>query len=62
VAGVDAVTDRRRQRIARVEAKRPPQHEPTVIVTRSPVPAHVLDELAEEISALLDRVRREGGG
>lgn len=57
-----AMTDRRRQRIARVEAKRPPARAPEVIVTTEPAPAAVLDGLVEEISAMLDRRRHGGGG
>lgn len=54
------MTDRRRQRIARLEAKRPAG--PEVIVTTAPAAPALLDELVHEISAVLDRVRRGGGG
>lgn len=55
------VTPRRRQRIARIEAKRP-RHEPQVIVTPVAGDPQSLDELADVVQALLDRVRRSGGG
>lgn len=56
------VSDRRRQRIARLEAKRPPAREPEVSVTAEPAPAAILDGLVEEISAMIDRRRHGGGG
>lgn len=59
------MTGHRLHRITRVEAKRPAgtSHEPQVIVT--PIAAadpHFLDEVADAVQELLDRVRRERGG
>lgn len=54
------MTDRRRQRIARVEAKRPAGA--AVIVRHVDSAGANLDELADAVQALLDRVRRERGG
>jgi len=55
------MNNRRRQRVARIEAKRPPPPPRDVIITRVQGTTS-LDDLAAEVEAIFDRRRREERG